>query len=147
MGRLKRFLFGRRAYAMPFYAIVLSTVALPLLILSVDVTRYFYMRTHLQSATDAACEAAAQAMDLPHFRSTGEGRIDLGRAGNQAWREFGASTQEQGITKYTPRITGMSLVSPRTVRCSASADMIPTFYGGKITASVETVSDMRVTRR
>ncbi len=32
---LKRFLLGRRAYAMPFYAIVLSTVALPLLMLPV----------------------------------------------------------------------------------------------------------------
>ncbi len=144
---LKRFLLGRRAYAMPFYAIVLSTVALPLLILSVDVTRYFYMRTHLQAAADAACEAAAQALDLPYFRSTGEGRINLSQASGMASREFGSSTIEQGITKYAPRLTGLSFVSPRAVRCRAAADMIPTFYLGTITASVETVSDMRVSRR
>ncbi len=147
MKAILRFFRERRAYAMPFYAIVLATVALPLLVLSVDVTRYFYLRTHLQSALDAACEGGAQALDLPHFRSTGEGRINLSQASGYAGREFAASTVENGITKYSPRITGLSLASPRTLRCSASADMVPTFYAGKITASVSTVSDMRVSRR
>src|SRR5690349_5949077 len=109
MGRLLRFLFGRGAFAMPYYAVVLAAVAVPLMILSLDVTRFFYLRTHLQSATDAACEAAAQALDLPHFKSTGEARVDLALARGYANREFSTTTSEQGITKYTPVLNGIRL--------------------------------------
>ncbi len=146
MRRLKDFLFGRGAFAMPYYAIVLAAVAVPLMILSIDVTRYFYLRTHLQSATDAACEAAAQALDLPYFKSTGQARIDLSLAGGYAHREFGSTTSEQGITKYAPALTNIHLLSATSVGCSASAQMVPTFYVGVITARVSSASDMRVSR-
>ena len=47
-------------------------VGVPLSSLSIDVTRMMYVRGHLQTASDAACQAAVDALDTPHFIATGE---------------------------------------------------------------------------
>ena len=58
---------------------MLITVLVPLAGLAIDVPRYFTLRARLQLAADAAAEAAARSVDIPHFRNTGEVRLSRGR--------------------------------------------------------------------
>ena len=51
--------------------LVLITVLVPLAGLAIDVPRDFTLRARLQLAADAAAEAAARSVDIPHFRNTG----------------------------------------------------------------------------
>ena len=53
-------------------SIVVVAVLVPLAALTLDVPRYFVLRSRLQTAADAAAEAGAQCVDIPHFQATGE---------------------------------------------------------------------------
>jgi hypothetical protein len=57
-------------------SIVMVAVLVPLAALTLDVPRYFILRSRLQLAADAAAEAAAQCVDIPHFQRTGETMLD-----------------------------------------------------------------------
>ena len=57
-------------------AVFLITVLLPLMLLIVDGARLLYIRGRLQTAADAACEAAAwEAGDRPEYINTGQTRL------------------------------------------------------------------------
>ena len=58
---IERFARDRRGDVWAFIAIAMVFIGLPLASLTVDVVRGMYVRTHLQTATDAACQAAADA--------------------------------------------------------------------------------------
>ncbi len=53
-------------------SIVVVAVLVPLAALTLDVPRYFVLRSRLQLAADAAAETAAQCVDIAHFQRTGE---------------------------------------------------------------------------
>ena len=57
-------------------SVVLVAVLLPLAALTLDVPRYFVLRSRLQLAVDAAAETAAQCVNIPHFQRTGETTLD-----------------------------------------------------------------------
>jgi len=57
-------------------SIVVVAVLVPLAALTLDVPRYFILRSRLQLAADATAEAAAQCVDIPHFQNSGETRLD-----------------------------------------------------------------------
>ena len=67
MGQL---LMSRRGDAYAWFATLLVFVFIPLSSLSIDVTRMMYVRGHLQTANDAACQSAADALDVPLFIQT-----------------------------------------------------------------------------
>ena len=67
-----------RGQALPLAAIVIAFVLLPLLILGLEVPRWFYIRQNLQIAADAASAAAAsQAFDTQLFVNSGDVGYDL----------------------------------------------------------------------
>ena len=137
-----------RGSAMPFYAVVLTTILLPLMSLSIDIVSFFYARTHLQAAVDAACEAAAQALDTAHFVESGEARILPGRAWSWAGREFHASLLGRQMGEYSPSLDRVALQSATVVTCSASAQVrrfIP--FTPPMQAIVYSVSEMKVGRQ
>jgi hypothetical protein len=139
---------GKAAYAMAWWAVFLGVVGVPLAALTIDGTRALYVRTHLQTATDAACEAAAQALDVPFFMATGRARIQLSTARGWAGREFSSSVIDQGIVLYSPALTSMTLLTPTIVRCTASAALDPLVQGfPRLEAQVASVSEVRVGRR
>ena len=130
---------------MPLYAYMIIFLVMPLMAMTFDVTRYFYVRTHLQAASDAACEAAAQALDVPYFLETGIGRIDLGMGYGWGQREFNVTVDERALGTYSPAITDMHLVGPRKVSCTAIAEVpavIP--ITPVMEPEVYTVSELRV---
>jgi len=134
-------------YAMPYYAAYLTFVILPLMILTIDIPRALYVRTHLQTATDAACEAAAQALDTRHYMATGEARIHLGTAAGWAAREFSGTVVDQGIVQYQPALTSVRLQGPLIASCTATAE-VDTFITGAppLNIRVASISETRVSR-
>jgi hypothetical protein len=55
-----------------FYAAILVTVGMPLLAMGVDVSRVYLMQVRLRHATEAACEAYANSLDIAKFRDNNE---------------------------------------------------------------------------
>jgi len=138
---------GTSGQTMAYMAAFLAFVVVPLMVLSVDIVRAFYVRTHLQAAADAACEAAAQALDVPYFRAAGQGRINLALGAVWGQREFSAAVEDRGLRRYNPALGGMRLLSPTVAACTASASLdllIPA--SPPLTVRVSSVSEMRTGR-
>ena len=55
---------SRKGDAYAWFAALMIFVGVPLASLSIDVTRMMYVRGHLQTASDAACQAAVDALDV-----------------------------------------------------------------------------------
>lgn len=124
MRRILSVLKNDEAYAMAYYTIILATVLLPLMSLTIDITRLMYVRTHLQTAADGACAAAAQAVFGPSFNLTGRAVPDARMADTYARREFEATVADQGIIEYAPRLDRV-LVNGTFVELEASASVTP----------------------
>lgn len=144
MNIARRFRRDRRGDVWSFLAVALLFIGMPLASLTVDVTRAMYVRTHLQAASDAACQAAADALDAAAFRSSGIRQIDPGRGRAQAALVFYASLADAGKVGYSPSLS-VGFLGPTTSYCQATASvnsLIP--LTPPMTAAVETTSDMRV---
>lgn len=134
----------RRASAFAWYAALMLLVGIPLSSLSIDVVRLMYVRGHLHTATDAACQAAADALDVPYFVSTGQARINPGLARSQAGSIFAATLQDSSTIGYGPGLS-IGFPGPRLAHCVASASvdhLVP--FTPPMQALVETTSEMRV---
>ena len=68
----KRIIKDIRGYAMPYTVMLITAVAMPMSIMSIEIVRMMFVDVHLQSVVDAACGAASQGVDVPHFFLTGE---------------------------------------------------------------------------
>lgn len=134
---------------MAWFAAFLAFVVVPLAALTIDIVRAYYVYTHLQAATDAACEAAAQALDVSTFIRTGTRQIDLGLGASNARREFGGAVVDQGVVKYSPSLTSVRLLSPTMVECRATASLTLLVPAVSVDLTVRTAStsEMRVNRR
>ena len=142
--QVRRFLLDRRGDMVAWTAIVVAFLALPLSSLSIDIVRGMYVRTHLQTAADAACQAAADALDVQAFRSSGVRQIKPGLAHSQAVAVFAATLADSGKVQFSPALS-VTLLSPTIAYCKASA-VVDRFLPltPAMTAVVETTSEMRV---
>jgi uncharacterized membrane protein len=132
---------------MALYAILLAVVGIPLMSLSIDITRLMYARTHLQAAVDAACEAGAQALDVPTFMQTGVRQIDYGIAVRNASREFHSTVSSPTLMREGAHLTSVWLVSPTSLGCTGTvqvAPMVPLLP--EMVAGARSVSELKVER-
>jgi len=142
-----KFLKDRRGYVMPLNIMLIALVAMPMLILSSEIVRAMYVNVHIQTAVDAACTAAVQAVDVPHFVATGELIIDSGIAASYAQREFDATVARSNIENYSPVLTGLSIISNTIAECHASAQIIWTLPGiAPLTMSVMSAAEAEARR-
>jgi len=118
-----RWLKDRRGFAMPYHVALIALVALPMLILSGEIVRAMYVNVHIQTAVDAACSAAVQAVDVLNFIETGNLVIDSAQAAGYAQREFDSTVARANIENYTPSLDGLSIINNTIVECRASARM------------------------
>ena len=121
-------------------------VLVPLAALTLDVPRYFVLRSRLQLAVDAAAEAAAQCVDIPHFQATGETRLDQWCAWGEAdtvFRSTVAPLRAKGYGLYMAFI-GMDPAT-QSVSVYGQGDM-PVFFAltPRLTLRVEAQSRYRV---
>jgi hypothetical protein len=136
-----------RGQIMPLFIVVMLLGAIPLMALTLDATRAMYVHIHLQTAADAACEAAVQELDVPHYISTGQARVDLARGRGNAHREFTSTVIEHGIVQYSPVLSSVYLVSPTIAGCMASAQVERFIaFGPPMTPQVQSVSELRAGR-
>jgi hypothetical protein len=141
---LRRFRRDRRADVWAFIAVALVFIGMPLASLTVDVVRGMYVRTHLQVASDAACQAAADALDVPVFRETGVRQINASLARSQASSVFYATLPDASKVGFSPSLA-IGFQSSTVVHCLAAASiahLIP--LTPSMNAVVETTSEMRV---
>ena len=69
---LLRFWRDERGYSLVWTAGVTAFVFVPMLALTIGVGRWFVCKGELQKAADLAALAAAQEVDVVHFRETGQ---------------------------------------------------------------------------
>jgi hypothetical protein len=152
MNKMGRFLPGRNRQmekgTVSVYWAAAMLFIVPLLALSIDMPRALYVRSHLQAATDAACEAAAMAVDVPVFRETGVAKIKYDEARVWAAREFTATVADSGIWGYGPSLNSVVLETPLIAACVASASVNPLVpVSPAMNIVVRSTSESRVGRR
>jgi hypothetical protein len=141
---MHRLLLSREGDAYAWFAALLVFVFIPLASLSIDVTRLMYVRGHLQTANDAACQSAADALDVPLFIQTSRKRIEPGLARRQAAREFKATLNDDSKIRYTVEGLAIDFPAPTFAHCVATATVehiIPMTPLMRLT--IETTSEMR----
>lgn len=138
---------SQRGQMMAFVAVFLAIVVVPLLVLAVDVVRAFDVRTRLQTAADAACQAAVQAADPAVYQGSGATVLMPGAAVAQAYREFNGTVRDAGLVGYSPRVA-VSILGPTRARCDAVA-VVKTYIPGAPVFRVHAtaISDARSERR
>ncbi len=141
---MKRLLLDSRGDAYAWVAALMLLVGIPLASLSIDIVRMMYVRGHLHTATDASCQAAVDALDVPHFIETGEARINSGIGRAQALDVFRATLTDATTIQYVESLA-VDFPGPKLAHCTATArvdhivPMTPTMI-----VRVETTSEMRV---
>ncbi len=132
---------------MAFIAVFLAVVVVPVLILAVDVVRAFDVRIRLQTAADAACLAAVQAMSASAYQNNGAEVLEPARAQAQGYREFDGTVRDSGLVGYSPRVA-ISIIGPTRARCDAVAS-VKTYVPGAPVLRVHAmaISDARSERR
>ena len=144
---IKKFLKDRKGYAMPYTVMLITLVAMPTLILASEIVRALYVGVHIQTAVDAACTAAVQAVDVPHFIATGELMIDSNEAASFAQRDFDSTVSQSDIENYNPALTAVSVVNNTIVECHASAAMKWTMPGvAPLTFNVSSAAEAQARR-
>ena len=141
---IPRLLISRRGDAYAWFASMLVFVFIPLASLSIDVTRMMYVRGHLQTANDAACQSAADALDVPLFIETNQKRIEPGLARKQAAREFSATLRDADKIRYTIEGLALDFPAPTFAHCVATVHVehiIPLTPDMRVV--IETTSEMR----
>ena len=144
LSTLRRFSRDRQADVWSFIAVALVFIALPLASLTVDVVRGLYVRTHLQVAADAACQAAANSLDAAVFQETGVQQIDHALARTRAASVFYGTLADASTVGFTPALA-VGFPGATLAACQATASvahLIP--LTPSMTAVVVTTSQMRV---
>jgi hypothetical protein len=102
------------------------------------------VRTHLQVAADAACQAAADALDVPVFRETGVRQINFSLGRSQAASVFYGTLPDSSKVGFSPSLS-VGFPSSTSAHCQATASvahLIP--LTPPMNAVVVTTSEMRV---
>ncbi len=112
---------------MPFWAVFIGFVVIPIMALSMDLGRYFFARGQIAGAADAAALAAAIEVNHRLFEETGTLQTT-----SQTWSQA-QITATENTTYLSERgihaqVTTVSIdESQHTVRVSVSADLSPFF--------------------
>ena len=138
------FIRDERGDMFAYFAILMVFLMLPLSSLAVDIVRAMYVRGHLHTATDAACQAAVSALDAPLFIQTGREQIKPSLARARAGQVFSATLTDAGGVGFSPSIS-VRIISPKQAYCVATASVARLIPGTPaMNVVTETVSEMRV---
>ena len=135
---------SKRGESMAWMAIVMCFLMPPLMGITIDVTRGMYVRTHLQTATDAGCQAAADALNVQLFLDSGVASINEQVMSSQASEVFNATLRDSGKVRFTPSLS-LKILTPTSVECTATAPVarfLPSVVP-PMNIRVQTVSEMR----
>jgi len=147
MGWLRK---GARGSALAWTAVVLAVVVLPLTLLLIDGARILYADTRLQDATDAACEALAQASiyeQVQQFQQSGKIKPRLSyRSRRAASAVFAQTIGNDPVLKDAHPALSLS-VSGGLPLCTASASVQALFLNYTTHLRAASVPSARGSRR
>jgi hypothetical protein len=134
---------------MVWSAVILVAVFLPLASLTLDVPRYYVLRSRLQLGADAAAQTAAGCVDTLHFQNTGETRLDFWCQRSEPYQVFYATVMP--LTTAQVNATLVSVTADETadtVTATAYGNIHP-FFGltPAVTLWVEARSRYRMEAR
>ena len=142
-----KFLRSRRGDIFAYFGVIMVFLMVPLSSLSIDIVRGMYVRGHLHTATDAACQAAADALDAPLFVDTGQKQIKPSLARSQAARVFNATLVDANKIRFTPSLQ-VQIAAPLRAHCIATATVARLIPGTpNMNILTYTESEMRVSVR
>ena len=113
----------KHAYSMTFWAVFFGLVLIPALAMAIELGRYFYARSEVAKAADAAAVAAAAEINQRVFQDSGDlTPTDKTWANAQTYASRNNSVlYGRGIHAY---VTGISVdAGADTVRVVVSADL------------------------
>lgn len=125
--------------SMGWTAIFLAAVLLPLMLLVIDGSRVLYVRGRLQTAADAACEAAAWTVgDRSAYLETGQTRLGnawqaLGVAQDTFARTLGESTR----VVFTPLLSITLDYANNQIVCAATARVQVIFNAAGVSPQID----------
>jgi hypothetical protein len=129
------------------FAAFLVTVGIPLMAMGVDVSRVYLMNVRLRNATEAACQAYANSLDIRAFQMQNELKFTKGPA--NAYKVFnGALGDNASFVPVVERhpgegvdIGGGKKVEIIVVRCFGTAfvDAVVPFWGNYTVTSTSSV--------
>lgn len=134
---------------MVWHGMVLVAVLLPLASLTIDVPRYYSLRTRLQLAADGSAEASARCLDFLHFQNIGESRLLPDCVTRDSSTIFGLATQDLAAKGYQPTL-GSVLVDESLDTVAVDASGRTTLFFGMTPAfavEVRAVSSFRMDKR
>jgi len=132
-------------------AVLFATVFVPLLILVVDGSRLFRVRSVLQTATDAGCEAVTDAVaDIDTFRMTGETTL-YNRWHWRSWRQgqivFNDIVEQSNNLDFSARFSTSPNYDNAFVSCQGRATVPLILGGGSIQIKADSVSSIRFSNK
>jgi hypothetical protein len=140
--------YQEQGQSMAWTAVLFAFVLVPLLIFVVDGTRLFRVRSHLQTAVDAACEDAAwSAADRKQFRENGTTTYENNwHTWSVAHTTFQNILVDQSVMQYYPTMRVFPDFSNALMSCDAQAGVPLLIRGGAVNISVSSVSQIRYRR-
>jgi uncharacterized membrane protein len=112
-----------RAYAMTFWAVFIGLVMIPSLALAIELGRYFYARSEVAKAADAAAVAASAEINQRTFRDNGS-LVPSSKTWSNAQTyvsQNAAGLAAKGVHAY---VTGIQVSGgDNTVRVNVSANL------------------------
>ncbi|MEA2008491.1 MAG: pilus assembly protein TadG-related protein [Chloroflexota bacterium] len=139
---------SERGQSLALIAAFMLFVGLPVLILVIDGTRLYRVRSLLQAATDAACEdAAITAPDFEYYKSTGEKRFVSNQfIWYQAYGTFQQALHPNGAAALEITSPTISIVPDRArslMDCSSSVNVPLIMVPLTVTINTSTASAIR----
>ncbi len=143
MWRLLRWMTGKKG-DMVWNALVIVTVMIPLMGLTLDIPRYFILRTTLQNAADAAAEAAAQTLDAGAFVNAGDVQL-ADYAVSSAYNTFSAVAAPVAAKGYAISLNGVSVDESADEVVITASGRLRYLFGltPEVTISVQAASRFR----
>ena len=143
MWRLLRWMAGKKGN-MVWNALVIVTVMIPLMGLTVDIPRYFILRSTLQNAADAAAEAAAQTLDAGTFINAGDVSL-ASYAVDSAYSTFNAVAAPVAAKGYAISLNGVSVDEGANEVVVTASGSLRYLFGltPEVTISVQATSRFR----
>ena len=113
----------QRAYSMTFWAVFIGFVLVPIMALSIELSRYFTAKAEMGKAADAAALAAAIEINESAFKESG---VLLPTGETWAWAQNAASLNTSYLSSHGVHayVTGIQVDDPaNTVRVQVSANL------------------------
>lgn len=136
------------AYSMTFWAIFIGTVSVPIIVLAIEISRFYYARAEVAKAADAAALASAIEINYRIFQESGE---LVPTPNTWIWAQQAASANTMYLGKKgIEAVVSEILVddSSNTVKISVSANvsaLFPSFLP-KITITQWAIAEVRAMR-